>query len=169
MAKRGEEGIIRYTFGVNDLGARALLSPKTAGLTLVVIVIGLSTIFLASHRATASFKIGRSSLVTSRLTEGGHQLTFFSGSIASRRQTPQQFVLSVLNHAGEELEIKGSTRFDLAGNEKRDITLAVDSPIISGVNPSPITFRLVAEQDASIIEVAAYLTPAEPGSKTIPK
>jgi len=169
MARRGEEGIIRYTFGVNDLGRRALLTFKTAGLAMIVVAFGLSTFYLASHRATASFRIGRSSQVASRLTEGGRQLTFFSGSIANRRQTPQRFILSVSDHAGEALAIKGPTNFDLAGNEKRDITLAVDSPIISGVNPSPITFSLLTEEDGSRIEVAAYLTPAESGDKNTKK
>jgi len=169
MAKRGEEGIIRYTFGVNDLGWRALLTVKTVGIALIVAVIGLSTVFLASHRASASFKIGRSSQLASRVTEGGQQRTFFSGSIASRRQTPQQFTLSVTNQAGQALAIKGSTHFELAGNEKRDITLAVESPIISGSSPSPITFSLLTEEDGSRIDVAAYLTPAEPGNTNTSK
>jgi len=166
MAKRGEEGIIRYTFGANDLGWRALLTVKAAALVLIVIAIGLGTVFLATHRATASFRIGRSSLLASRLTEGGHQLTFFSGSIVNRRQTPQRFTLRVVNQNGEALIIKGATDFALAGNEKRDITLAVDSPLISGAYPIPITFGLAAEKDGSRIEVAAYLTPADPGKDT---
>jgi polyferredoxin len=169
MAKRGEAGIIRYTFGVGDLGWQALLTPKTMGLAFIVTAIGLSTVFLASHRASASFKIGRSSLLSSRLTEGGHQRTFFSGSIASRRQTPQQFILSASNQVGQALAIKGVTHFELAGNEKRDITLAVDSPIVSGLSPSPITFSLVKEEDGSRIDVAAYLTPAEPDHANTPK
>lgn len=161
MARRGEEGIVRYTFGARDLTWKALLTPKSIGLGLLVVFIGLGTLFLGSHRATASFKIGRSSLIASRLTEGGRQLTFFSGSIASRRQTPQQFTLSVSNQAGETLPIKGLTEFTLFGNEKRDLTLAVESPIVRGGKPLPITFRLVAEQDGSQIDVAAYLAPAD--------
>lgn len=169
MAKRGEQGIIRYTFGVKDLGWRALLTPKTVGLALIVAAIGLSTVFLASHRPSASFEIGRSILVASRLTAGGHQQTFFSGSIASRRQTPQRFTLSAADQAGQALTIKGATRFDLAGNEKRDINLAVETLIVRGPNPTPITFSLVAAEDGSRIDVAAYLTPAEPGNTTTPK
>lgn len=165
MAKRGEEGIIRYTFGEQDLGWRALLTPKSAGLALIVIALLVSTVFLATQRAAASFKIGRSSLVASRLTTGGRQQTFFSGSIASRRQTPQQFTLHVADQAGARLAIKGTTHFALLGNEKRDFTLAVDTPIISGPQPTPITFSLVAEQDGAMIEVAAYLTPAQPANR----
>ncbi|MDD5758100.1 MAG: 4Fe-4S binding protein [Desulfobulbaceae bacterium] len=161
MARRGEEGIIRYTFGVNDLTWKAMLTPKSIGLGLLVVVIGLTTLFLASHRATASFEIGRSSLISSRLTEGGRQLTFFRGSIASRRQTPQQFILSASSQTGEPLTIKGSTNFTLLGNEKRDLSLAVDTPIIRGGKPLPITFTLVVKEDGSQIEVKAYLAPAD--------
>ena len=172
MAKRGEAGIIRYRFGVNGQGWRALLTAKTGGLTLIVLAIALSTSFLANHRAAASFRLGRSSTVNSRLTEGGHQRTFFSGSIVNRRQTPQQFTLSLVKQTGEALAIKGPTHFDLAGNEKRDITLAVDSPVISGLTPSPITFSLLAEQEGSRLEVAAFLSPAgpaEPGNNQPPR
>lgn len=169
MAGRGEEGIIRYTCGEGDLGWRAMLTAKSLSLALIVLVLGLSTVFLATRRASATFKIGRSSQVASRLTEGGHQLTFFSGSITSRRQTPQQFTVSVSSQTGEALTIKGSTRFALDGNEKRDIALAVDSPIITGPESSPITFILQAVPDGTRIEVEAYLTPADFGPNSARK
>lgn len=169
MARRGEEGIIRYTFGVNDLSWKAMLTPKSIGLGLLVASIGLGALFLGSHRPTASFKIGRSNFIASRLTEGGRQLTFFSGSIASRRQTPQQFLLSATSQAGETLTIKGATQFTLTGNEKRDLSLAVDTPIITGGNPLPITFRLLAKEDGSQIDVKAYLAPADLTHQNIAK
>lgn len=160
MARRGEAGIIRYTFGLDDLSWRALLSAKSGGLALLVVALTMTTVFLASHRAAANFKIGRSSALASRLTEGG-QLTFFSGSITSRRQSEQHFVLSVSPQHDPALTIKGTTRFTLTGNEKRDISLAVEGPRISGDHPLPITFSLVVEEDGSQITVPAYLTPGD--------
>lgn len=169
MARRGEEGIIRYTFGVRDLGWRALLSGKTAALALLVLAIGLGTLYLASHRPAASFKIGRASQMPSRLSEGGRQRTFFSGSIANRRQTRQRFSLSAVGASGEVLTIKGPASFDLGGNEKREITLAVDSPIISGANPSPMTFNLLAEETGSRLAVTAYLVPVDADRNPTPE
>ena len=169
MARRGEEGITRYTFGQDDLGWRAILTAKTVGVALMVAVIGATTIFLASHRASATFRIGRSVMVASRLTEGGRQFTFFSGSIVNRREKPQQITLSVSSSTGEAVTIKGTTQFTLAGNEKRDINLAVDSPVVSGNRPVPITFSLLSGEDGSRIDIAAYLTAAEQGGKTAPK
>ena len=165
MAKRGEPGIIRYTFGRANLGWRTMVTAKTAALGLLVIIIGGATLYLATHRATASFEIGRSALLASRLTEGGRQRTFFSGSIVNRRESPQQFTLTAADHTGRALTIKGPTHFELADNEKRDLTLAVDSSIITGSKPLPFTFTLVTRGGGSRIEIPAYLTPASQGDK----
>lgn len=169
MAKRGEEGIIRYTFGQADLGWRSLLTVKTVGLALLVATIGATALFLASHRATASFRIGRSALVASRLTEEGRQHTFFSGSITNRRETVRHFSLTAAAANGEPLIVKGPTHFTLAGNEKRSLNLAIDSPAITGPGPQPITFRLLTAEDGSRLEIDAYLAPAEPTGRTSTK
>jgi len=162
MAKHGEEGIIRYTFGTDDLGWRALLTPKTAGLAMVVVLLALGTIFLASHRAAATFRIGRSSMISRRLTESGRQRTFFNGSITNRHQTPQQFTLAVIGREKDSLAIKGESTFDLAGNEKRDINLAVDSPPVHGPKPIPIPLSLQSAGNGPSIDVQAFLSAAGP-------
>lgn len=158
MAKQGQEGIIRYTIGQEDLGWGAILTPKSVALALIVVLIAGSGLFLASHRALATFKIGRSPVLASRLTENGRQYTFFSGSITNRREDPQQFRLTVVSQHLQGLSIKGPTRFELAGNEKQPLNLAIDSPILSAT--TPITFRLETKPNGDVIEVAAYLTPA---------
>jgi hypothetical protein len=102
MAKRGEEGIIRYTVGQKDLGWGAMITPKTVALGLIVTLIGGTALFLASHRAPATFKIGRSATLASRLTEAGRQRTFFSGSITNRDpgQTNPGLLLNSLSRIG---------------------------------------------------------------------
>lgn len=160
MARRGEEGIIRYTFGPHDLGGSALIIAKRVGLGLLVIAIAVTTLYLASHRAPASFRIGRSPALASRTTEKGQQLTFFSGSIANRRETTQRFTLRVTTAQGHPLTIKGRDHFTLTGNEKRDLTLAVESPPITGATPMPITFTLLVEGGTARIEADAFLAPA---------
>lgn len=166
MAKRGEEGIIRYTFGERDLGWSALLSVKTVGLTLLLLALGGIVLYLASHRATASFKIGRSVQLASRLTESGRQFTFFSGSIANRREGTRHFALTVRSGQGEPLAIKGPAQLELAGSEKRDLNLAVESPVVTGPDPLPITFTLLSAEDGSRLEVRAFLTPASVPTKS---
>lgn len=161
MAKRGEQGIIRYTFGLDDMGWTSILSVKTVAIALIVILIGSAAIFLASHRPAANFKIGRAAMLPSRLTDNGRQQTFFNASITNRRETPEMFTLAVTDHSTRPLTIKGPANFTLTGNEKRDLTLAVDSPRILGPTPLPITFTLVAAGDESKIAISAYLTPAE--------
>jgi len=168
MAKQGQEGIIRYTFGQDGAGWHALLTVKTASLALLVGLLAAATLFLANHRASATFKLGRASQVSSRLTEDGRQLTFFSGSITNRRQTPQHFTITVNDHGDGRLALKGPSQFDLTGNEKQAITLAVDSPMISGPKPVPITFSLLSHADGSRIEVAAFLSPADQGHNLRP-
>jgi polyferredoxin len=160
MAKRGQEAIIRYTFGQADLGRTALFTTKTAALLLLVAGIGATALYQASHRATASFRIGRSPQLASRVTEAGHQVTFFSGSIANRRETVERFTLTVATDQGKPLTIKGRDHFELTGNEKRDLNLAVESALITGPNPVPITFTLLTAGDGARLSTTAYLTPA---------
>ncbi len=165
MARRGEEGIIHYTFGQADLGRSALITAKSVGLALVVVIIGVTALYLASHRAPASFRIGRSPMLPSRVTEAGRQLTFFSGSIANRRERVQRFTLSVTTAQGHPLTIKGRDHFELTGNEKRTLTLAVESPPVIGSTPLAITFTLLTVGDTARIEAPAFLAPATTNSK----
>lgn len=158
MAKRGEEGILRYTFGQDNLGWRAIISTKTVAIALIVMLIGGSAFFLARHRPVANFKIGRAAQLPSRLTDNGRQRTFFSGVITNRRDLPEVFTLSVSDN--NTLAIKGPTSFSLTANEKRNLTLAIDSPRIPGPAPLPITFTLTATGDGSKIAISAHITPA---------
>jgi len=169
MARRGEEGIIRYTFGQADLGWTSIFSVKTLALALIALTLGSATLFLASHRPTASFKIGRAAQLPSRLTGNGRQQTFFNGSIANRRETQEEFTITVSGSAEQTLSIKGPATFTLAGNEKRDITLAVDSPRIPGPAPMPITFVLATAAGGPPLTIAAYLTPAADSGANTPK
>jgi cytochrome c oxidase accessory protein FixG len=161
MADRQQAGIIRYTFGLQGRGAKALLNIRMA---LVLIAFLFASAALASamiNRPAASLKLERTPAASSRMLSEREAVTFFTAYLANRGQQEQTFSLTAHAHDGSSLELRGPVRDIViaAGTRRRLDFAAVSSPPTHG-KPLPVTFVLldrdgntVAAADASIIPI----------------
>jgi cytochrome c oxidase accessory protein FixG len=132
MAPRNEEGLIRYSFGLENRGVRALLNPRTLLVTIATLgIIAILTI-ATLNRPLATLKISKSHLVSDRILEDGQQAIFFNAWINNRSQQEQAYDLEAFDHlAGDSLLIKGQTRKIVltgGGNQRIDFVLVANPP-----------------------------------------
>lgn len=141
MAKRSQTGLIRYTFGTEGAGSRALLNLRTlllAVATLAAIAILIAALVL---RPAASLKVAVSHSVASRTLQDGNLATFFNAWInnrSSRDMTCQIAARRADN--GDPLELKGQTgQLKMAGGDN----LRVDFVLITPVPQSRIEVEFI--------------------------
>ena len=130
MAKREQNGLISYRFGIEGRGAKALLHPRT--LLLSVALLGLSIILAVSifQRSEASLKVAVSHSAASRLIDNGQQATFFSVWISNRSTKRLVFNLSAIENGSDvPLELKGQVRnLALEGGQNRRYDFVLITP-----------------------------------------
>jgi len=129
MAKRAEPGLISYTFGLADLGAKSLLTPRVLlpALLLVglLIVLGVALI----QRPTVSLKVSVSHTAATRELPD-HQLgTFFNAWVNNRGPQPASYTLVARRRDnGSDLALKGQHQATLAPGENRRFDFIVITP-----------------------------------------
>ena len=131
MAPRQEQGLIRYSFGLEGKGAKSLLNPRT--MVIAVAMIGILGILTAATltRSQATLKISRSHLVAERILEDGQQATFFNAWINNRTSEDRNFIVEAFDaSSGEDLPLKGQTRQFIpgGGNRRADFVLVSKPP-----------------------------------------
>lgn len=161
MSRRNEEGLIRYSFGTEDRGARALVNPRT--LLVSVAAAGIFTVLcLASlNRSVATLKVSRSHLVAERILKSGEQATFFNAWINNRGQEQKAFSLEALDPTGKlGLELKGQIRQVTipAGDNRRIDFVVVSSPFKA---EKEIQFQLIDESGTTVAAATATLSPID--------
>jgi len=146
MAHRGQSGIIRYTFGLEGKGIKALLNLRM-GLVLVALA-GISTALVLSaiHLPEASLKLTRSTAAPRQL-EDGRLVNFFTAYVTNRAAVAGTFTLSAQLADGSPLELRGpTTDVHLASGERRRLDFAVVSPAGPGRAAMPAIFALQNSQ-----------------------
>lgn len=128
MARRNKPGIIRYTFGIEDKGPRALLNARILLVAALFTAFSSLTIVSVVYRPTASLKLQRSAGAVSRPLPGGELATFFTAYLANRGAGEETFTLSA--RAGETvLDLRGPVNeVELSSGERRRLDFAVVSP-----------------------------------------
>ena len=160
MAAQGETGIIRYTFGVDGLGWRALLSPRLLLLSGLLLLLSAGLLLASLTRADAVLKLARAQNTVCRPLAGDLHPVFFSGSLANRANRPRTFTLQARRSSSAPLGTKGATVFHLDGNARQMVHLAVFAPIPPPGQTVPVIFAVLDEEGRSIAEQKALV--AEP-------
>lgn len=158
MYKRGEKGLIDYSFGVDNAGAGALFNPRVVILGLLFLLLSAALAFAAIHRAEATLKIAVSPAISSRILTDGSQTTLFNIWINNRSSLEQEYHLAVFGETGETLELKGQTARIIvnAGSNHR-----LDAVLLSPTADRPylVEFRLVGSQQQVMATAKARVTP----------
>lgn len=130
MTPRHEPGLIRYSFGLEGKGFRALLNPRL--LLLTAATIGIFTILTVAtlNRSAATLKISHSHLVAARVLENGQVATFFNAWVNNRQQEENSYDITVRQPTADKpFLVKGQTRHIAVaggGNQRIDFVLISD-------------------------------------------
>jgi cytochrome c oxidase accessory protein FixG len=129
MAKRAEPGLISYTFGLADLGAKSLLNLRVLlpSLLLLGLLIVLSVAMI--DRVPVSLKVSVSHTAAARELPD-HQLgTFFNAWVNNRSPQTASYTLVARRRAdGADLPLKGQHQATLAPGENRRLDFIVITP-----------------------------------------
>jgi cytochrome c oxidase accessory protein FixG len=157
MARQNERDIIRYTFGLNGKGPKALLNPRTVVVAAALIGLATALALTVAYRPTASLKLQRSITAPSRLLPGGELATFFTAYLANRAPSGETFSLSA-RQDGVALELRGPVRgIGLSAGERRRLDFAVISPPPRTERSGPALFDLRDSRGKTVAHARASL------------
>ena len=158
MARRNQPGIIRYTFGMENKGLKALLNVRTV-LVLVALTVIMTTLVLSAvHLPAANIKLSRTAAPPRHLDDG-RLVNFFTAYVTHRETAPETYTLSAHLANGAPLEIRGATTdLRLAPGERRRLDFAVVAPADSQRPAAAATFVLRNSQQQVTAEAEALIT-----------
>ncbi|BCR03413.1 cytochrome c oxidase accessory protein CcoG [Desulfuromonas versatilis] len=163
MARRGQRGIIRYTFGLSGKGLGALLNLRMLLVAGVFLAVSLGLVTATLMRPAASLKLSRSP-APARVLEDGQLVNFFTAVVGNRGTEPQSLRLAARLPSGLALEVRGQNVLDLAPGERRKVEFAVLAPVFGGGSqPFQMVLNTPAAQEVARSE--AQLLPAKEGSR----
>jgi cytochrome c oxidase accessory protein FixG len=132
MAKRNQPGLIRYTFGAEGEGVRALLNLRTLLLSLATVAMIVMLVFAVYQRPSASLKIAVSHTVANRILKNGNRATFFNAWVNNRSSKAASYHIEARRaDNGSPLMLKGQTReleLEAGGNLRIDFVLVTPVP-----------------------------------------
>jgi polyferredoxin len=159
MNNRKEPGLIRYSFGLEDKGLRALLNPRTLVLTSALLILMTVLTLSILQKPQAGLKVARSHTAGSKLLDDDTLATFFSAWISNRSDQPERYYLEAFLDAGmQPLSLRGQSRdIDLAPGANREVQFVVTSALPSAI--TPIQFVLYNNLDEELARADASLSP----------
>jgi cytochrome c oxidase accessory protein FixG len=95
MAGRGQAGIIRYTFGVQGRGPRALLNLRMLLVTSACLAVTATLLIAATQRSPLTLKAARNPTLLPRLVAEGRVANFYTIYLVNRSDQPQQVELVI--------------------------------------------------------------------------
>lgn len=150
-ARRGRPGLIRYSFGLEGKGIRALCNGRMFLVLAAFLTVSAVLAGAVLHRPGISLEIARSP-APERLLDDGAVASFFTAYLASRSGAAQVFSLAAAAEDGTLLELRGPVReITLAPGARRQVSFAVVMPPPAG--GAPVSVVIFAE-DASRLELA---------------
>ncbi|GAB6082314.1 hypothetical protein JCM30471_12280 [Desulfuromonas carbonis] len=162
MARRGQSGIIRYTFGVDGNGFAALLNLRMLLVGAAFILLSAVLVVATLNRPLATLKLARAGNIAPRALEDGRVATMFTTVIANRGAAPLSLTLSAHDDKGHTLELRGPTeQLQVQPNERRQLSILLLAP--AAPQRQAVDFRLSNSQGEPLASSRAYLDPL-PGS-----
>ena len=160
MHKRQQPGLISYTLGIDNLGSKALLNPRSLLLGCALLVMLGILGFSISNRAAASLKVAVSHTVSSRTLKGGQQATFFNAWIKNRSTTAKTYQLTVRSTKTLPLTLKGQTdQLQLSGGKNRKLDYVLVSP--PAIESFMVEFVLVDSLNQELATAKAMILPVD--------
>lgn len=156
MARRGEPGLIYYTFGVDSRGAKGLLNLRVLLLGLLLISLLSAMTYATLARATASLKVSLAPTAVSRVVDN-QQTALFTVWINNRSTEHQEYRLRAVSPGGEPLEIRGQTeQIPVAAGGNYQLRLMVLSPVSN--QPIMVEFQLLGNHQQPVATATAQLS-----------
>jgi polyferredoxin len=142
MERRGEPGLIGYTFGRAGRGARALLTPRTAAAALATAAALGGFGVALSARAPLALSV-RQAAAPPRVLPDGAAAVFFTAYASNRTRAALELALTAHEPQGRALELRGPVApVALGGGARRQLDFALVAP--PSPEPRPVVFRLAA-------------------------
>jgi len=156
MTKRGEPGLISYTFGVDNRGAGGLLNLRVLLLGLLLIGLFSALTYATLARATASLKVSLAPTAVSRVVDN-QQTTLFTVWINNRSTEDQEYQLQAASPGAEPLEIRGQTeQISVAAGGNYQLRLMVLAPVSN--QPIMVEFHLLDNRQQSLATATARIS-----------
>jgi hypothetical protein len=163
MARRSQAGIIRYTFGLEERGPRALFNLRMALVATALLAVTGALVVAVGERSPLSFKVARNATLMPQAVGSGQALNFFTLHLANRETNSQQLLIKVKD-GGPTMELRGPAQpIIINGSEKRRIDIGLLTDLAS--LPCSISLELQAT-DGSLLaseQLQLLSPPAEPG------
>ena len=157
MAKRNQAGLIKYTFGTEGEGVRALLNLRTLLLSLATVAMIVMLIFAVYQRPSASLKIAVSYTAANRILQDGNRATFFNAWVNNRSSEKASYHIEARQtDNGRPLVLKGQTReLELEAGEN----LRIDFVLVTAVPKDKIEveFILLNQTGDELAITSAYI------------
>lgn len=159
MNTRKQPGLIRYSFGLESKGLRALLNPRALLLTSALLILMTVLTLSILQKPQAGLKIARSHTAGSRLLDDNTLATFFSAWISNRSNRPERYYLEAFSVEGmQSLSLRGQSQdIELASGANREVRFVVTSALPSAT--TPIQFVLYNNLHQELARADASLTP----------
>lgn len=159
MARRQQSGIIRYTFGLEGLGLRALLNLRMALVGLALLGVSAGLLFAAGQRDPVGLKIARSAELMPQLMGSGHKVVnFYSAYLTNRTDAPLAVRLALAGPAAD-LALSGPTELQpFAPGERRRLDFAIQADKESLAEPRPVDILVIGAEGTRLTRSTLYLT-----------
>jgi len=132
MAARDRDGLIRYSFGTQELGGGRPLNRRTALLAAVLFLLSLLLALGIATRKEATLKLQRAGNGEVRRLADGSVVNFYTVYLENRSTSPASFSLEAGALPGHRVELLGPVRgLKLAANANRRVDLVLK------VTPTP--------------------------------
>jgi len=156
MARRGQAGIVRYTFGLQGRGARALLNLRMALVAGACLTVTIGLLVAATHRSPLTLKAARHPALLPQAVAGARVINFYSAFLVNRSQRPYSVSLEV-GASPFAVQWRGPTEpLQLAAGDHRRIDFGLETDI--GQLAAPQTIEVVLRDSAGTLLAASPVT-----------
>jgi cytochrome c oxidase accessory protein FixG len=127
MARHNQAGIIRYTFGLQGRGLRALLNPRTALLTGACLIVAVALLVAATQRSPLTLKAARHPDLLPQRVATDRVINFYTAYLVNHSDTSRTVSLSI-GAAPVAVQWRGPAgALQLAAGEHRRIDFGIEA------------------------------------------
>ncbi len=158
MARRQQKGIIRYTFGLQDKGIRALLNLRMALVAFALFGVSAGLVLATVQRDLISLKAGRKPELLPRITQSGEIANFYTVYLTNRTNRTIALSLAVSDRDAD-VRLSGATdQMQMLPGEKKNFDLALATSRESLSGPRPVELVALSAEGEVLSTITIYLT-----------